>query len=163
MPTRLIIALLAALALVLVLWAGVSRFEAQAVARGHASGAREVQGKWDAAKDLQRQSDDIARAAREAKDRETAEQQEKARHAQVQREQGLRAAADRLRAERDSLRDELADARQQLPTASCSSVREHAATLNAVFGACTAAFEGMAGAAAGHASDSLMYQQAWPR
>lgn len=145
------------------LWLGVQWFEGQAEARGFERGERSMKGKWDAANELQRLADDKARAEREARERAITEQQEKARHEQVQREQGLRAAADRLRAERDSLRDELADARQQLPTASCSSVREHAATLNAVFGACTAALEGMAGAAAGHASDSLMYQQAWPR
>jgi hypothetical protein len=64
--------------------------------------------------------------------------------------------------ERDRLRDELSKASVQLPDASCTSVRQHAATLSDVFGECAAEIERVAGPASGHAADSLMLQEAWP-
>lgn len=163
MSTRLIIALVAALGLVLAVWSGVRWFENRAEERGFERGAHSMKAQWDETIVLQRKADDKAREAEQAKERARTKRQEEARNAQVQREQGLRAHAAALRAERDGLRDDLADAQHQLRTASCGSVRERAATLHTVFGACTAALEGMAAAAAGHASDSLMFQQAWPR
>lgn len=72
------------------------------------------------------------------------------------------AAAAGARAERDSLRDELAAARAGLPTASCASVREHAAALNTVFDQCAGALEDLAGKAQGHAADALTLREAWP-
>lgn len=100
----------------------------------------------------------------EARD-ETAKLQaakDKAEAAATTRQNALVAGARRVRAERDGLRDELAAARATLPNASCASVREHAATLNTIFGLCADRLEGLAGQAAGHASDSLKLQQAWP-
>lgn len=70
--------------------------------------------------------------------------------------------AARARSERDGLRDELAASRSQLPDASCTSVRDHAATLNTVLGRCTDRLERMAQAASGHASDSLKLIESWP-
>lgn len=70
--------------------------------------------------------------------------------------------AARARSERDGLRDELSTARSQLPDASCTSVRDHAATLNTVFGECAAAIEGLAGQAQGHAIDTLKLIESWP-
>lgn len=69
-------------------------------------------------------------------------------------------SAAAVRDERDRLRDELAASRVQLPDASCTSVREYAATLNTVFGLCADRLEGLAREAQGHASDSLKLQQA---
>jgi ABC-type phosphate transport system auxiliary subunit len=79
------------------------------------------------------------------------------------RQSALSRAAAAVRVERDGLRDELAASRVQLPDASCTSVRQHAATLSDVFGECAAEIEGLAGPASGHASDSLKLQQSWPK
>ena len=73
------------------------------------------------------------------------------------------AAADLLADRVVSLRDQLNADRASLPSSSLSSCRAHAATLNAVFAECTSENAGLAKAAAGHASDSLMFQEAWPR
>lgn len=69
----------------------------------------------------------------------------------------------RIAAVNNSLRDQLAAARNQLSSASCDSVRKYASTVNDVFGECTAKYSELAGKAQGHASDSLMYEQAWPK
>ena len=72
-------------------------------------------------------------------------------------------SAAAARNERDGLRDELAASRLQLPDASCTAVRDHAATLNTVLGRCTDRLERMAEAASGHATDSLKLQESWPK
>ena len=68
-----------------------------------------------------------------------------------------------LRSERDGLRAQLAATTVQLPSASCSSVRAYTATLNGLFDQCAGAFEDMAGKAAGHAADSRLMLEAWPK
>lgn len=60
-----------------------------------------------------------------------------------------------VRGERDRLRNDLDAARNTLPDASCSSVRQYTATLATVFGECAAEVEGLASKADGHASDAL--------
>lgn len=98
--------------------------------------------------------------------RRTAELQTKkdeALNEATKRAQRNAAAAAATRSERDSLRDELAAARERLPSAACPAVRDYAAAVNTVFGQCAAAFEDLAGKADGHASDALMLEQAWPR
>lgn len=79
------------------------------------------------------------------------------------RAQVAEAARDKLAAVNRGLRDELTDQRGKLSTASIVAVRQYAATANTVFGECSAAYERLAAEASGHASDSLMYQQAWPK
>lgn len=74
-----------------------------------------------------------------------------------------KAAADKLSALNRGLRDELTDQRRKLSTASIDAVRQYAATASSVFGECSAEVERLAGEASGHASDSLMYQRAWPK
>ena len=64
-------------------------------------------------------------------------------------------SAAAARNERDGLRDELAASRLQLPDASCTAVRDHAATINELFGECAVEVEGLAGKAQGHAIDAL--------
>lgn len=68
-----------------------------------------------------------------------------------------------LRTERDGLRAQLAATAVQLPSASCTSVRDYATTLTGLFDQCAGAFEGMAGKAQGHAADSRLMQDAWPK
>lgn len=74
---------------------------------------------------------------------------------QAARQAALANAVAAVRTERDGLRDDLAEARAALPGASCTSLRDHAATLNTVFGLCAARLEGLAGQAQGHAIDAL--------
>ena len=81
--------------------------------------------------------------------------------AQVRLSAMARSAAA-ARNERDGLRDELAASRSQLPDASCTSVRQYAATLSSVFGECAAETGGLAEKAGGHAIDTLKLQEAWP-
>ncbi|HYE38855.1 MAG TPA: hypothetical protein VEB23_02920 [Ramlibacter sp.] len=73
-----------------------------------------------------------------------------------------RAAVDRARAERDGMRDTL-DAIERASRESHDAATRHLAALRAVLDQCTAEYLRMAEAAAGHARDSLMYQQAWPK
>ena len=68
-----------------------------------------------------------------------------------------------LRTERDGLRAQLAATTVQLPSASCTSVRDYATTLTGLFDQCAGAFEGMAREASGHAADSRLMQEAWPK
>ena len=68
-----------------------------------------------------------------------------------------------LRTERDGLRAQLAATTVQLPVASCTSVREYATTLTGLLDQCAGAFEAMARDAQGHASDSRLMQEAWPK
>lgn len=79
------------------------------------------------------------------------------------REIALNAAADGARVERDGLRDELASLSDRLSRASVDSLRKYAATASRILAECTNQLTEMARAADGHASDSLMLQQAWPK
>jgi len=65
--------------------------------------------------------------------------------------------------ERDKLRDDLAASALRLPDASCGSARNYATTLNELFRQCTDQLRAVAGQADGHAADSLMLQEAWPK
>lgn len=68
-----------------------------------------------------------------------------------------------LRTERDGLRAQLAATTVQLPSASCASVREYGTTLTGLLDQCAGAFEAMAREASGHAADSRLMQEAWPK
>lgn len=61
------------------------------------------------------------------------------------------------------LHDDLAAANDKLSRASVDAVRKYAAAANTVFESCTRRYRGVAGDAQGHSSDSLMYQEAWPK
>lgn len=93
---------------------------------------------------MQRTKDDAIKAAQDRAKREAAN-----------------AAA--ARTERDGLRAQLAATTVQLPVASCTSVREFATTITGLFDQCAGAFEGMAREASGHAADSRLMQEAWPK
>ena len=73
-----------------------------------------------------------------------------------------RAAAAGARIELDSMRDTLG-AIERASQESHDAARKHVAALSAVFGDCTRAYLSMAEEASGHARDSLMLQNAWPR
>ena len=67
-----------------------------------------------------------------------------------------------LRTERDGLRAQLAATAVQLPSASCTSVRDYATTLTGLFDQCAGAYQDMAGQAQGHAADVRTLSEAWP-
>ena len=73
------------------------------------------------------------------------------------------AAAAAARRERDGLRDDLAASRGAIASASISSLRGYASTLATVFEQCSAELEEMARHADGHATDTVMLLNAWPR
>jgi hypothetical protein len=73
------------------------------------------------------------------------------------------AAAASARRERDGLRDDLAASRVAIASASISSLREHTSTLTTVFEQCSAELEEMARHADGHATDTVMLLNAWPK
>lgn len=71
-------------------------------------------------------------------------------------------AAAAAASERDSLRNELADASAKLPSLSHQACLARADALSTVFAQCTGSLEGMARSADGHANDALTLDQAWP-
>jgi hypothetical protein len=71
-------------------------------------------------------------------------------------------AADDARAELDRLRGETNRAASAIPTATCTSVRNYAATTTSIFRECSIALEDMARKADGHAVDSKALRDAWP-
>lgn len=71
-------------------------------------------------------------------------------------------AADAARIELHRVRVEADRATAAIPTATCTSVKQYAATVTSVFGECTVALEDMARKADGHAVDSRALSDAWP-
>ena len=74
----------------------------------------------------------------------------------------LQAAATRAGRERDSLREQLSDAKQRIATASASAVLEYATTANELFVDCGRRYTELAEKADGHATDVRTLTEAWP-
>lgn len=72
-------------------------------------------------------------------------------------------AANSARTELDRLRKQQDATATAMPDATCASVRDYAATLNTVFGECTAALESLARKADGHALDQRTLSESFPR
>lgn len=130
------------------------------------------QWRWLAAADAQgysRRSAEVNAAALEAERENQVNERKRAANVMeaineaAKREQLARRTAAAVRAERDGLRGDLYAIRRELPTATTDAARQRAATLAELFAECSGAVEGMAAKAQGHASDSLTFQQAWPR
>ena len=66
-------------------------------------------------------------------------------------------------AESNGLRDTITDLRSKLSSATVEACRATADALADVFGQCADRLVDVATKADGHAADSLMYQQAWPK
>lgn len=89
------------------------------------------------------------------------------------KDEAIKAAQDRAkreaanavaaRSERDGLRAQLEAATVQLSSASCPSIRQYATTITGLFDQCAGAYQDMAGKAAGHAADSRLMLEAWPK
>lgn len=118
-------------------------------------GKQEVRNEWSAA---------TARANEEARKLEQQRQRrsDDAQRIATQAAQRDRVAVAAARAERDGLRDTL-DAIEQSARESHDAATRNLAAVRAVFDRCTAEYLRVAEEAAGHARDSLMYQQAWPK
>ena len=102
----------------------------------------------------------------------TAEVAQEAKRLQGKKDDALKAAqeqtrknalaADAARIELHRVRIEADRATAAIPTATCTSVKQYAATVTSVFGECTVALEDMARKADGHAVDSKALTDAWP-
>jgi len=92
---------------------------------------------------MQRTKDDAIKAAQDRAKREAAN-------------------ATAARTERDGLRAQLAATTVQLPSASCTSVREYGTTLTGLFDQCAGAYQDMAGQAQGHAATVRLLIESWP-
>jgi hypothetical protein len=106
----------------------------------------------------------VAAAAAQAMQQTTEMQRKKddALRLAAKRAQENAAAAAAARAERDGLRNQINTATSALPTATCASARDYAATAAAVFEQCATALEELAGKADGHATDARALTNAWP-
>lgn len=79
------------------------------------------------------------------------------------RQRKLVADNNAVRVIADGLREQLAQARIQLSTASLASSRQYAITTSELLDQCSRAYQGMAEKADGHVSDTLMLLEAWPK
>lgn len=104
-----------------------------------------------------------AEQAARAKEQAIQTQITKAQNDAKIRETKLAADAGRARAAVAGLRDDLATARSQLSTLARDAVNQYAATSTELLTQCGASLADMARAADGHANDSLMLQEAWPK
>lgn len=106
----------------------------------------------------------VAAATAQAMEQTTEMQRKKddALRLAAKRAQDNAAAAAAARAERDGLRNQINTATSALPTATCTSARDYAATAAAVFEQCAAALEELATKADGHATDARTLTNSWP-
>ena len=106
----------------------------------------------------------VAAATAQAMEQTTEMQRKKddALRLAAKRAQDNAAAAAAARAERDGLRNQINTATSALPTATCASSRDYAATAAALFDQCAAALEELATKADGHATDSRTLTNSWP-
>ena len=132
-------------------------------AGGYRAGSKHVQAKWDAEKVTQLQvaaADEVENRRKESK-RQTGVID--AQNAQVKRTAVLQADAASSRATVDSLRYDIRANTASLPSRTDDARSEYAAAAGQLLVECSAAYTEVAGHADGHASDSLMLQQAWPK
>lgn len=85
-----------------------------------------------------------------------------AQKAATLRENSLERDRRRIDSVNNRLRDQLATAAISLPSATCGSSAEYAATVNAVFNECRSVLVEMGIAAQGHAIDSKKLIDSWP-
>lgn len=133
-----------------------------------AAGAWQVQDwRWTAnvqAEEIER-AKVAAAAERENRRLETKRQSNvmEAQNAATKREAALRSALAAATRTGDGMRDTLYSFRAKLPSATPDACRSDAAALAELLEQVERAGRGMAEAADRHASDSLMYQEAWPK
>ena len=101
--------------------------------------------------------------ANRATERQQSTQVVEALNASKKRAHDAQVAAGAADSAAGRLRDDIADLQRRLPQASHDACRSNAATLGTVLNSCIAEYGSMARDAQGHADDSVMYQQAWPK
>ena len=132
-------------------------------AGGYSVGKKHVQAAWDAEKVVQ-----LAAAAQaEVKNRRIQSENDlkviNAQNAQTQRITALQADAVKSRAVVGGLRDTIRAANAQLSNRTADAVRKYATTASELLAECSTAYSDLATKTDGHASDSLMLQQAWSK
>lgn len=105
----------------------------------------------------------LASESARRRERDLQQQVKDAENEAKQREKAILADASAVRTERDRLLSEIVTSRNRMSTASADAVRKYASTLSSVFEECAGQLEDLARSAAGHASDSLMYQRGWTK
>ena len=160
MTIRVIVYLLLA-GIVLALGAAVGHTwtRSAAYAEGHKDGTAQATALARIAR-----AEAMATAQQAARDKEAADQRrtEDAQRSRIETQHAVDLAAARNRDVLDSLRDDLARTRADLPTASAEAVRAYAATATVVLERCTRRYIDVAQAADSHAADALMFDRAWP-
>ena len=130
---------------------------------GDWAGQAKIQTKWDTQAKQQAQqlkdADAENRRIELARQRNVTDAQNKA----VERALVLRTDADSARTESDRLRDNLAATRLQLPSLTRDAVNQYADAASVVFDECQRSYQGLARKADGHANDTLMFMQSWPK
>lgn len=104
-----------------------------------------------------------AKDAALVKERAMNKQLEEAQNAATKRDKAKDQRIAALTTTSNGLRHTVSDLRGRLATASIDACRTTADAFATVFEECRGAYEEMGRAADGHASDSLMYQEAWPK
>ena len=147
------------------LWLAIGLAVILAASHGFAykSGRAALRAQWDAEKALQLKQTLELQSQYRQKEQEHAQRLSDAQQAARKRENLLQSQLATLRVSADSLRDDLATYRSQLPSASCDAVRVYADSVTELFSQCSRAIGDLAGKADGHAGDALTLQQAWPR
>lgn len=147
------------------LWIAVAIAIALAVSHlmAYRHGKAVIQADWNEAKLAQAELDRKGAEQTRAAERRQAVDVIGAINDAKKREQVARTAAAGARLERDGLRDDLAAAQRDLPSAPPSACIERAAALSAVFEQCAGRLEELAGKADRHSSDAVMLHQAWPK
>ena len=134
-----------------------------AVQSAYRRGGRHVQALWDAEKVVQRHAAYEAEAENRRMETKRQTGVIDAQNAQVTRNAALQTDADRANSVIASLRDTIAPSVSKLPGESAAAASKYAATAAKLFLACGEALTDVSRHADGHASDSLMLQQAWPK
>ena len=122
-------------------------------------GAKEAE-RLAAAQEVRRQHQAAARETESIRQQEVNRAQQQA----ATRAQDVRRDADSARAELDRLRSDIATARSaDLPGSACAASDSRAATAAELLAECSAAYQGLARSADGHAGDVRTLIQAWPK
>ena len=132
-------------------------------AGGYRVGSHRVQALWDAEKVQQLQAGAIAEVENRRMETKRQTGVINAQNAQVTRNAVLQTDADRANSVVTRLRDTLDAGVAKLPGESAAAASQYAATAAKLFLACGEALTDSSRHADGHASDSLMLQQAWPK
>jgi septal ring factor EnvC (AmiA/AmiB activator) len=97
------------------------------------------------------------------KERANSKRLEDSRNEAAKRETTIRRDADGARNAADSLRDELAELRRNLPSLAADACRVRADTLAQLFDQCAGNYRGLAEKADRHASDVQTLMDGWPK